>query len=666
MGAPDDPRLSAQVRAALVELRLLGTDALDSALADYEPLVAAAARRQLADEVEAMLRLQPLSGDDYDRALGELDPTTREGVQLFRDRLVEEDPLLGTMDHDFRFERMLGVGGGGRVYLVERQSYPQTMALKLIAGWDQASRRRSERERSVLARMNHPFIVQMADAWERPDGHTALLMEFVDGEPITVFADHHQLPIPARLELLELVCRAVAYAHQLDVLHRDLKPANILVMANGVPKVLDFGIARVAHGDRTNTAGFQGTLAYASPEQLRQHRLDQRSDVYSLGVILCELLLGRRPHQADGLERLGDPGRPAASLAELFGALGPAEATAIAERRRTTSEQLARTLRGELALVTAKALHPEVARRYPSVTSLARDLAAVRSGEPIEASADSLWYGLQNLVMRNRVASSFAALLIAALLLLAWSWHWAVREIHAARREATTRSDDAATAASGFVPAAAARERSGGSDHPSTSDAELDHARQGVAQVKQFVELLGYGHIVVVADGIQNAEAWATRQWEEQPDVGWYSARAERLAAANSMRPSGQADVPQRIAHCGRLFRLAVAHYMNEDLAKARHQWVEVAELLWLVAKELPHPFWRAMYCETLKRACRCVHESAPGFAEQLCHAMALCVEWSGEPGLARPVDEVRQAAADRGIDRAWLERVFRPTPTGR
>ncbi|MCA8978264.1 MAG: serine/threonine protein kinase [Planctomycetes bacterium] len=404
-----------QLRRALAELRAQSPSTQASALGDYEPELAAAAARQLADEEAAFERLLPLHGDAFAAALAELDTLTAEGVRWRREMLAVDDPLLGTVDHDFRLQNVLGVGGGGRVYEVERQSYPQTMALKLIAGWDQAARRRFDRERAVLARMHHPFIVQLADAWERADGRNALLMELVHGKPITSFADERRLGLDGRLELLGRVTQAVTYAHQLGVYHRDLKPANILVTADGTPKVLDFGIAQILdESGQTRSEGFVGTFAYASPEQLRRQGVDARTDVYALGVVLFELLVSLRPHAGD-VGRLADPLRPAPQLRAALAGVSAERRGEIAAGRGLSAAELRRRLGGDLAAVVAKALHPEHARRYPTVADFAADLDAVRNGRAVAARGDSLWYGVRRWAGRNRMAAGLAATLLIGL-----------------------------------------------------------------------------------------------------------------------------------------------------------------------------------------------------------------------------------------------------------
>jgi serine/threonine protein kinase len=469
-----------QVRRAAAELRFLDSGTLASAVGDYEPAVAAAAQQQLAAEEAAFAELLPLSGTAHAEALSNLDPEIAEGVRLRRETLAAGDALLGTVDRGFELVRLLGMGGGGRVYLVERQAYAQALALKLMVGWDDAAQRRFDRERAALARMHHPYIVKLLDAWRRDDGQSALLLEWVDGLPITQFADQQRLGVDARLELVENICRAVQYAHELGVLHRDLKPANILVTAGGIPKVLDFGIARVTGElDQTRTAGFFGTFAYASPEQLLRSPVDVRTDVYSLGVVLFELLVGARPHRGD-VERLADPERPAPNMAAAFGALAAGEAAKVVEERSTSRRELLSRLRSDVAAVVMKALHPVIDRRYRSVAELASDLQLARRGLPVAARGDSFWYGLQRLVARNKVASTFAAVFLVTVVASGLMQYALRTEAEEQGRRAARVATALAVAFEEFVPDPQEYLRS-------TSEQRIERERSGM---KLAIELL--------------------------------------------------------------------------------------------------------------------------------------------------------------------------------
>jgi eukaryotic-like serine/threonine-protein kinase len=206
---------------------------------------------------------------------------------------------------------ILGCGGSGVVYEAEQESPSRLVALKVMREMpylDELTPRLFQRESQALARLEHAGIAAIHEAGRSDDGWYYFAMERVEGVPLTQYAQERALPLRERLELMRRVCDAVHYAHQRGVIHRDLKPSNILVTQTGDPKVLDFGLARIAdpgveRTQMTEPGGFQGTLAYASPEQVRGDpgQVDVRSDVYSLGVVLYEVLSGRRPYEVAGL-----------------------------------------------------------------------------------------------------------------------------------------------------------------------------------------------------------------------------------------------------------------------------------------------------------------------------------------------------------------------------
>jgi serine/threonine protein kinase/tetratricopeptide (TPR) repeat protein len=342
----------------------------------------------------------------------------------------------------------LGEGGFGEVYAAEQTSpIRRRVAVKILrAGLDsRAILARFEAERDVLALMDHPGIARVFDAGATEGGRPYVVMERVDGESITAYCDRHALPMRARLTLLVAFCRAVEHAHQKGVIHRDLKPSNLLVAESDgkpVPKVIDFGIAKAtrtpaASGDaRTLQGQFLGTPEYASPEQAATGGgdVDTRSDVYSLGVVLFQLLTGRLPFDAMTLRGGGLEG-----LAEVLNASDPPRPSAVVADQGTERVSVARELRGDLDWIVVKALERDRDRRYPSSAALADDLERYLRDEPVSAGPPSTTYRLRKFARRHRGAVAGVAAVALALVagIAATTWQ-AVRARHAeeqARRE---------------------------------------------------------------------------------------------------------------------------------------------------------------------------------------------------------------------------------------
>ena len=306
----------------------------------------------------------------------------------------------------YRLVGLIGRGGMGYVYRAVRDDdhFKKVVAVKLvrhdIGGEPVLSRFRAERQ--ILAELEHPGIARLLDGGATEDGRPFLVMEHVEGRRIDDYAAAQQLDTRARLELFRQVCSAVEYAHQKRVVHRDLKPANILVTGEGTPKLLDFGIAKLLDPADANqaTATLLGPLTpdYASPEQLWGQPVGPASDVYSLGVILYELLTGQRPHRLSG----GGP----ADLARLVQQEPERPSAAVAP----TAAGLRHELEGDLDTIVLKALRRDPARRYPSSAALAEDLRRHLAGLPVQARPDSLSYRAGKFVRRHRTTLAWAAL----------------------------------------------------------------------------------------------------------------------------------------------------------------------------------------------------------------------------------------------------------------
>ncbi|MEM1096798.1 MAG: serine/threonine-protein kinase [Bacteroidota bacterium] len=337
------------------------------------------------------------------------------------------EALVGQRLGPYRLGAVVGQGGMGVVYRAHRDdgTFEQTVAVKVVKrGMDtDAIVARFQREQQVLAALSHPNIASIYDGGTTPDGRPYLVMPFVEGQPITAYADAHRLSIAERLALFRTVCEAVHVAHQNLVVHRDLKPSNIIVTAEGTVQLLDFGIAKVldagaeqAFMTRTGVQVF--TPEYASPEQITGAPITTATDVYQLGVLLYELLIGERPHGLATKARQAimqavldsEPVRPSTVVAQR-----PPTVEQASEARGLTPEQLRRKLQGDLDVICLKALAKEPTRRYASAEALAADLMRYGAGLPIEAQPESAWYRMRKFVRRHRGAVSAVVLVVAAL-----------------------------------------------------------------------------------------------------------------------------------------------------------------------------------------------------------------------------------------------------------
>ncbi|MBI1851546.1 MAG: serine/threonine protein kinase [Planctomycetes bacterium] len=323
----------------------------------------------------------------------------RRTVDRFADERVAKTPAsIGP----YRILGLLGAGGMGIVYEAEQPSPRRIVALKVIRGGlhvDAKSVRLFQREIDALGRLNHPAIAAIYEAGATDDGQPFLVMERVRGVPLESWLATAKPTRDDRIELIERACEAAHHAHEQGVIHRDLKPSNILVDESGRPKILDFGLARIADSDRDGADGATigshavlGTLPYLSPEQARgsRERIDRRTDVYALGVVLYEALTGRPPFEL----RSGG----------LHDAL-----RAVCETAPRRPGEIDATLRADLDTVVMHAIEKDPAQRYPTAAALAEDLRRVRTRRPILARRPSLVRRCRESVARHRFAIAVAA-----------------------------------------------------------------------------------------------------------------------------------------------------------------------------------------------------------------------------------------------------------------
>ncbi|MEM8559926.1 MAG: serine/threonine-protein kinase, partial [Bacteroidota bacterium] len=378
------------------------------------------------------------------------------------------ETLVNTQIGRWHVEAPLGQGGMGTVYRVRRADgvVEQTAALKLLDSVRPDVVARFAQERQILAQLDHPGLARLLDGGATAEGRPYLVMEYVDGVPITAYATAHRLSVEARVALMVGVCEAVQAAHQRLIVHRDLKPSNIFVQAQADGraqdetqpteraqqpgarvKLLDFGIAKLMADDtagesatlRTQTEQRLLTPAYAAPEQLDGGPISTATDVYALGVVLYELLTGQRPFEAATPSALaaaqlqGDARRPSTRTATSSDAL-------LAEAGLPAVQPLSRALRGDLDAICLKALRRDPGDRYPSVDALRDDLLRMLDGRPVAARDGATAYRVGRFVKRYALAVTLAAVAVLALVgglgIALWQARVAATEAEAAREQA--------------------------------------------------------------------------------------------------------------------------------------------------------------------------------------------------------------------------------------
>ncbi len=417
---------------------------------------------QLRQRLERLLRAHSQSGKFLEEPL------------LARPQQVDPEEAIGTSIGPYELQAVLGEGGFGVVYRARQSGpLPRDVALKVIKlGMD--TRRviaRFEIERQALGKTDHPFISTVLDAGATPEGRPYFVMEFIDGVDLCTYGVNKGLTIPERLRLFVDVCRGVQHAHQKGLIHRDLKPSNVLVVEKDSvpsPRLIDFGVAKAIHTRaavgtaHTEIGQIIGTPAYMSPEQAgsTQSDVDTRSDIYSLGAMLYEMLTGSPPFDAlrlreaplldlQAILRDEDPPRPSDRAQEAHQNEGPRHSSS----RRSTDRALAAALRGDLDCIVMKAMEKDRSRRYSSAEALAADIQRHLEHEPVLASPPSTTYRLQKFVQRNQLKVLATSAVILALLtgggLSLWGWREAVHQ----RNQSDARSRFVEALMAGSIPA---------------------------------------------------------------------------------------------------------------------------------------------------------------------------------------------------------------------
>jgi serine/threonine protein kinase/tetratricopeptide (TPR) repeat protein len=355
---------------------------------------------------------------------------------------AQSESLIGRRIGPYKLLHEIGHGGMGAVYLAVRDDdqFRKRVAVKVVKrGMDTESiLRRFRHERQILASLDHPNTAKLLDGGTTEDGRPYFVMEYIEGSPITEYCDRHKLSIVERLKLFRTVCAAVHHAHQNLVVHRDLKPSNIIITADGVPKLLDFGIAKLLNPElasQTIEPTAPGlrlmTPEYASPEQVRGDPITTASDVYSLGVILYELLTGHRPyrlrtplpHEILRIICEQEPEKPSTVVSRIEPALTadgrmqvPLTPESVSRTREGQPEKLRRRLKGDLDNIVMMALRKEPQRRYGSVEQFAEDIRRHLEGLPVIARQDTLGYRLEKFMLRHKVGMVAATAVLLALL----------------------------------------------------------------------------------------------------------------------------------------------------------------------------------------------------------------------------------------------------------
>ncbi|NJO12412.1 MAG: serine/threonine protein kinase [Gammaproteobacteria bacterium] len=443
------------------------TEAAEAPLAARAAIIAKGCGddEELRREVEEMLAFDTGGEEVLRQAIG---GAVTEAVH------GEHSRLIGTVIGSYRIKGVLGYGGMGTVYDAERADdhFKQRVAIKLVQQMavHPQLRSRLRAERQILANLDHPYIARLIDGGELPNGTPYLVIEYVDGKSIEQYCNDNHLGIHERLQLFEKVCAAVDYAHRNLVVHRDLKPANILVTADGTPKLLDFGIAKLLNPDPawatvaavTRVQDRLLTPEHASPEQVLGRTITTASDVYALGALLYHLLCDRSPYALKNstplaLERAicnEDPPHPSSLFRSVREGAPPAEdgfdPHQAAQLRGVTVAKLRRQLAGDVDEIILKALRKEPEQRYPTAGQLADELRRHRNGEAVIARQGVRRYRIEKFVRRHALPISMVSVLIGSLITFA-IFMWLKTQELALQRDAARQEKEWAEQTSAFL-----------------------------------------------------------------------------------------------------------------------------------------------------------------------------------------------------------------------
>lgn len=449
-------------------------------------------------------------------------------VAAAADRLTQELRIDAGAPGSYRLVRRLGEGGMGVVWLAERRvgTALQRVALKRLHAGAFSLRRRFDEEQRILASLSHPNIAHLLDAGNDADGEPFLAMEYVEGERIDHWCAARGLDLRGRIALFLKVCAAVSYAHERLVIHRDLKPANVLVDAAGEPKLLDFGIARLVDADAGATAAHAMTLAYASPEQVEGAPLGTATDVYSLGVVLYELVAGVRPFDHIDSEH-------ARSNAIVSGEVAPPSQRIAAAAKRAAADKPAgaRRVPADVDAIVLKALRREPALRYASVNELAQDLQRFLAARPVLARRCARAYRAQRFVQRNRWPLAAAAVLVVVAGGFTWRTLLAEREARLQAQVAERTTDFLVSTFALSDPTSAARNDFSARDVLDQGRERIERELVDQPRVRaRLLEALGNAY-----RGINEGTAGAPLL-DEAARLNLDPAVADPLAAARSLR----------------------------------------------------------------------------------------------------------------------------------
>ena len=513
----------------------------------------------LRRDVESLLKFN----DDGNGFLGQ--PAIEIALKSFVNGALKANQRIAT----YKIVSHIGSGGMGKVYLGHDEKLNRRVALKLVRFGigTEGTARQFQREAQILASLNHPNIAQLYGAEVTPDGISFLVMEYVEGIRIDKYCVDNQLSIRDRLEMFRRVCGAVDYAHQRLIIHRDIKPANILITKEVEPKLLDFGIAKLVDpeasvtGEQTMTFAAAMTPEYASPEQVRGEAMTTASDVYSLGVIVYELLTGQRPYRI----KTRNPTEIARAITEQE----PARPSTVVARDSKNS----RLLKGDLDNIVLKAMRKETHRRYTSVEQFSEDIRRYLEGRPVTAHTDTLAYRARKFVTRHKAGGAAALLIVLTLVAGVVATLWQAR---VARHRAQI----------------AMRER----DHARTETSKAQ-------RLNQFLqEMIGYsagttpgsparakGRDATVIDMLDDASRRVETELADQPEVKaemlttigrTYMLLAKYDKAATYLREAYQANLklygPTRLETATVMYALANLSYLTGDYAAAE-SWFDKA-----------------------------------------------------------------------------------------